>query len=87
MSEKTVLGQIADELLGASVPAGTSPQGLAQQQCDALEAGVRLALSALSQGSPETARAHLEEALQRATAMGARPITAEPSKSRTTPLP
>jgi Tfp pilus assembly protein PilF len=38
-----------------------------QQQRDILEAGIRLALSALAQGDAETAQSELEEALRRST--------------------
>lgn len=74
MAEKTIVGQIADELLGPSIPSGTTPAEVLQEQRDILEAGVRLGLAALAQESPETARAHLEEALQRCVEAGARPV-------------
>ncbi|MDB5544271.1 MAG: hypothetical protein JWO64_1420 [Hyphomicrobiales bacterium] len=74
MSDKSVVGQIADEILGAPVPTGVTPIDVLQEQRDILEAGVRLGLSALAQGSPETARAHLEEALQRSIEAGAQRV-------------
>ena len=75
MSEKSIVGQIADEILGAPVPTGVTPADVLQEQRDILEAGLRLGLAALAQGSPETARAHLEEALQRSIEAGAHPVT------------
>jgi hypothetical protein len=75
VSDKSFVGQIADEILGAPVPTGVTPIDVLQEQRDILEAGVRLGLSALAQGSPETARAHLEEALQRSIEAGAHPVT------------
>lgn len=74
MVEKSIVGQIADEILGAPVPAGVTSADVLQEQRDILEAGLRLGLSALAQGSPETARAHLEEALQRSIEAGAHPV-------------
>jgi Tfp pilus assembly protein PilF len=75
VSEKSLVGQIADEILGAPVPVGVTSSDVLQEQRDILEAGVRLGLAALAQGSPETARAHLEEALQRSIEAGAHPVT------------
>jgi Tfp pilus assembly protein PilF len=74
MAQKSIVGQIADEILGAPVPAGATPAEALQEQRDVLEAGVRLGLAALAQDSPETARAHLEEALQRCGDIAARPL-------------
>lgn len=78
MSEKSFVGQIADEILGAPVPLGVTPVDVLQEQRDILEAGLRLGLAALAQGSPETARAHLEEALQRSVEAGAHPVQTPP---------
>jgi Tfp pilus assembly protein PilF len=75
LAEKSIVGQIAQEILGAPVPANVTPADVLQEQRDILEAGVRLGLSALAQGSPETARAHLEEALQRSIEAGAHPVS------------
>lgn len=75
MTEKSLVGQITDEILGAPVPVGVTPADVLQEQRDILEAGVRLGLAALAQGSPETARAHLEECLQRSIEAGAHPVT------------
>ena len=74
MAEKSIVGQIAEEILGAPVPTGVTPADVLQEQRDILEAGVRLGLAALAQGSPETARSHLEEALQRSIEAGAHPV-------------
>jgi Tfp pilus assembly protein PilF len=67
------MGQLTDEILGAPVPVGLTPQEVLQAQRDILEAGLRLALAALAQGSAEGARTHLEEALQRSIEAGALP--------------
>ena len=75
MGEKSIVGQIADEILGAPVPTGVTPADVLQEQRDILEAGLRLGLAALAQGSPEQARAHLEEALQRCVEAGAHPVS------------
>jgi Tfp pilus assembly protein PilF len=74
LAEKSIVGQIAQEILGAPVPASVTPADVLQEQRDILEAGVRLGLAALAQGSPETAHAHLEEALQRSIEAGAHPV-------------
>ena len=74
MAETSIVGQIVQEIVGAPVPASVTPKDVLQEQRDILEAGVRLALAALAQGSPETARAHLEEALQRSIESGAHPV-------------
>lgn len=74
MTEKSFAGQLADEILGVPVPSAVTPVDVLQAQRDILEAGVRLGLAALAQGSPETARAHLEETLQRAIEAGSRPV-------------
>jgi Tfp pilus assembly protein PilF len=58
MSEKTT-----QDIHGAATPACAA----LQEQRDILEAGIRLALSALAQGDAETAQSELEEALQRST--------------------
>ena len=52
------------------MPTGVTSADVLQEQRDILEAGVRLGLAALAQGSPETARSHLEEALQRSIEAG-----------------
>ncbi len=71
---RSIMGQLTDEILGAPVPAGATPQGILQAQRDILEAGLRLALAALAQDSSQAARAHLEEALQRSIEAGALPL-------------
>lgn len=75
MAGKSIMGQLADEILGPGTPAGVTAADVVQEQRDRLEAGVRLALSALAQNDPEQARALLEEALQRATEAGAHPVS------------
>jgi Tfp pilus assembly protein PilF len=62
MSERTT-----QDIQGAETPAGAD----LQEQRDILEAGIRLALSALAQGDAETAQSELEEALRRSTSVTA----------------
>jgi Tfp pilus assembly protein PilF len=76
MSEKSIVGEISDEILGASTPAGADWKQTMQEQRDILEAGIRLALSALAQGDPDTAQSQLTDALQRAsTSTAGRPVS------------
>ncbi|MBX9740953.1 MAG: hypothetical protein K2X62_12800 [Beijerinckiaceae bacterium] len=65
MSEKGFVEQFAEEVLGAPTPEPVDEPASLQKQRDILEAGIRLALSALANGDADTARSHLEEALQR----------------------
>ena len=75
MNDKSIAGQVAEEILGTPTPEGVDPTQQLQEQRDILEAGVRLALSALAQSEPDTARSHLEEALQRIAGLKSRPVS------------
>lgn len=75
MNEKNIVEQFTDEVLGAPTPEPIDRQTSLQKQRDILEAGIRLALSALAESDADLARSHLEEALQRTLALNAQPVS------------